>query len=348
MKKPILTTGFIVFSLIMPLKATAATFSGIYTFGDSLSDVNNVFNHTFQQIPPFPYFQGHFSNGSIWIEELASKLGLEPISWTDSLSGNTGTEGINFAYGGVTTGTENTISLTPGYPAFFPTLPGLAQEISLFTATNPQADAKALYVLWAGANDYLPTISTFTPKQTPVASIGNLSSAITSLFNVGARNFLVLNLPDLGNAPSSLSVNQQFPGFSAQLNALTEAHNLQLSQTLNSLGNSLTGINLVPVDVNLLFDDALAGKLGFTNVTTPCIQDILCVGDVTGEVQKQFLFWDMNHPTVAAHKLIGDLAFQTIEEHELSVPEPDAIWGFWGLGTVGVIAVLRRKIRGID
>ncbi len=336
MKKQILTTGFVVFSFMLPLKATAASFTGIYTFGDSLSDVGNVFNTTFNQIPPSPYFNGRFSNGPIWVERLADKLGLNPIPFTTILPGTTPTEGINFAYGGATTGTQNTLSLTPGYPPFFPPLPGLEQQINQFTGSSPQADANALYILWAGANDYLPTQSTFTPFQTPDQTIENLSTAVTSLFNVGARNIMVFNLPDLGNTPSALSVNQQFPGFSLQLNALTQAHNQQLTHTLDNLSNSLAGINLIPVDINSLFENILQGEFGFTNVTTPCLQTLVCVADPTGDLQNQFLFWDANHPTTAAHQLIGDLAFQTLKEnHQKSVPESSTVLGVLVLAGLG-------------
>ena len=157
---------------------------------------------------------------------------------------------------------------------------------------------------------------------------------------------MVLNLPDLGNTPSSLSVNQQFPGFSLQLNALTQAHNQQLTQTLDNLTNSLAGINLIPVDINSLFDDILQGEFGFTNVNTPCLQTLVCVADPTGDVQNQFLFWDLNHPTTAAHQLIGDLAFQTLKEnHQKSVPESSTVLGLFALGTLGTISVVKGKFK---
>ncbi|HBB36211.1 MAG TPA: GDSL family lipase, partial [Cyanobacteria bacterium UBA9273] len=348
MRKQILATGFVVFSFMLPLKATAASFTGIYTFGDSLSDPGNVFNTTSGNIPTAPYSEGRFSNGPIWVEELADSLGLNPTLVTTP--GTNSQEGINFAYGGATTGQDNTISQIPGFP--FPPLPGLEQQIQTFIQTLPkedpntlpQADAKALYILWAGANDYLPTQSTFTPFQTPTKPIQNISTAVTSLFDVGARNIMVLNLPDLGNNPLVLGLNQQFPGLSFQLNALTEAHNTQLAQTLDVLSESLTGINLISVDVNSLFDEALAGKLGFTKPSTPCLADPECVIDQTGNLQKQFLFWDRIHPTTTAHKLIGELAFKTLEDNQKSIPEPDAEFGLLALAALGTGSLLKRQL----
>ncbi len=50
MKQHILTTGFVFLSFMLPLRATAANFSRMYVFGDSLSDIGNSFNTT--GVPP--------------------------------------------------------------------------------------------------------------------------------------------------------------------------------------------------------------------------------------------------------------------------------------------------------
>ena len=39
MEKQLLTAGFILFSLILPIKAFAASFTQIYAFDDSLTDL---------------------------------------------------------------------------------------------------------------------------------------------------------------------------------------------------------------------------------------------------------------------------------------------------------------------
>src|SRR5580765_4765387 len=48
----------------------AYAFDAIYAFGDSLTDTGN------NPAPPTLYFQGHYSNGSLWIEYLSTQLGL--------------------------------------------------------------------------------------------------------------------------------------------------------------------------------------------------------------------------------------------------------------------------------
>jgi phospholipase/lecithinase/hemolysin len=91
-----LATVFFLLSFTFPFKVLAKTYHDIYVFGDSFSDTGNIFNVTAEAIPPSPpYFNGRFSNDPVWVEYLASALGL-------TFSPNT-----NFAFGGATTGFEN-------------------------------------------------------------------------------------------------------------------------------------------------------------------------------------------------------------------------------------------------
>jgi hypothetical protein len=50
-----------------------AEFTGLYAFGDSLTDTGNL--PTEFQLPP-PYFDGRRSNGILWVEKLAAYLTL--------------------------------------------------------------------------------------------------------------------------------------------------------------------------------------------------------------------------------------------------------------------------------
>jgi phospholipase/lecithinase/hemolysin len=155
MKKTLMAAGFVLFSFMLPLKVSAASFDNIYVFGDSLSDSGNVFAASGNTFPPSPYFEGRFSNGYNWIDEFAKKLNIDsPTPYVSVASGTTPNNGINFAFGGATTTEANTISSN---------LFGLPQEIGAFQSylnqTQQLADPDALYVFWLGPNDYLPTES---------------------------------------------------------------------------------------------------------------------------------------------------------------------------------------------
>ena len=70
-------------------------------FGDSLSDVGNVYLATNGIEPASPYVDGQFSNGPVWVQDLAARLGLPAL--TPSLAG-----GSDYAFGGATTGSPST------------------------------------------------------------------------------------------------------------------------------------------------------------------------------------------------------------------------------------------------
>lgn len=314
MNKRILTTGIVALSVLLPLQAEAASFDEIYVFGDSLSDTGNVFAASGNTFPPAPYFDGRFSNGQIWVENLAQKLNL-PVN-----------PNTNFAFGGATTGTDNTIN---------PALPALQQEVLgylNFLSTNGlSADPDALYTVWAGANDYLPTESTtFVPYTEPTVTVNNIANVVSALAGVGAKNILVVNLPDLGELPLTNTTP-----LADNLNILTQAHNTLLSQTLDSLPLA-SDVDIFEVDINSLFRTVLNDptRYNFTNVTEPCFDRL--AGTLCSNPDEYF-FWDPIHPTAATHRLIGDFAAES-----LGVPEPSFAPAVMAIGFWGVSQVLRR------
>lgn len=299
-------------AIAMPNSALAARLSldeidQIYVFGDSLSDTGNAFQATGNQIPPSPpYFQGRFSNGPVWVEYLAQTLGLPATSQ------------FNFAFGGATTGTDNTIN---------PALPGLSTEIAGYLATNPPVNPNGLYVVWAGANDYLG--GGITNPSTPVS---NLTSAITSLTEFGAKNILIVNLPDLGQLPSGNNTPLETP-----LDTLSSAHNFGLATALNQLQTTLgSDINLIPFDINSVFRQVLNNpqKFGFTNVIDACLTQVSICSN-----PDEYLFWDGLHVTTAGHEIIADSAFQSLQS--AAVPEPTFIVGT--LSFAAYLAYLKKR-----
>ncbi|WP_375515763.1 SGNH/GDSL hydrolase family protein [uncultured Nostoc sp.] len=288
-KKWLLRTGLalLIFIMVVAAKFMDKTYpiAELYVFGDSLSDTGMVFRATGGMYPPNPtYFQGRYSNGRVWIEYLAESLHLSSKQTN------------NFAYGGSTTG-----NVGNSY------VPSLLNQVQSFTQTHQQTNSDALYVLWAGANDYLQGVSSAT------VPVKNVTTAINSLIDVGAKKILVGNLPDLGQLPATrTSAN------SVNLSALTQAHNQGLRRSLKVLSQQHSDLEIVVLDANALYRDAMSATgyananpaaFNFTNVTSPCLS-----GDRTCSNPDQFLFWDGIHPTAAAHRIIGETAFSTIQK----------------------------------
>ena len=107
-------------------------YSKLVVFGDSISDNGNVFRASGGTFPGFPYYQGRFSNGPIWIDDLAA------------IPGVVGQPTEDLAYGGARTDTN-----------IDPRLPGMQAEVGGYLALHPVVDPNALYIVWGGGNDYL-------------------------------------------------------------------------------------------------------------------------------------------------------------------------------------------------
>lgn len=333
MKTQFISAGFILFSFMLPLKASA--FTGIYVLGDSLSDTGNVFAASAAATgvgsPPPPYFQGRFSNGPIWIDQLAQKLNLDyPTPFIQVANGATPQGGINFAFGGATTTVANTIDAN---------LFALPQQVGAFqTLLNPNqqpVDPDALYILAFGSNDYVPTTSVdFVPFTNPDQTLANISDAIQALASFGVKNLLVPNLSNLGDTPLALSLGQSV---SNNLNQLTQEHNAGLSTLIADFNqNPALGLNIIPLDINSLFSNPQ--NLGFANFTEPCLNintQTLCNNP------EDYFYWDFIHPTTPAHSLVADAAFLALEPQ--SVPEPGSVLGMLAFGALGAAGVLKRQ-----
>jgi thermolabile hemolysin len=281
----------------------------LVVFGDSLLDTGNVYTATNGQQPPPPYFNGRFSNGIVWNEYLAA--GLHIAAATPSLTG-----GTNYAWGGAESGTG--VSPQNG-------VPNVLTQVGQFLSGNTLS-SNQLVVMDGGANDF------FDGQTDPNVPVNNLATAITSLAAAGGKQFLVQNLPPLGNVPGSLSLPQ---GQRDALNALTLAYDALLDSRLAQLRSSL-GISIKEVDLNSLVNtiDANPAAYGFTNTTTSALGD----GVLSGQ---GYLFWDDVHPTTAGHAIIGNAALAALAP---AVPEPStyALAGVFGVAGA-LTAWIRRK-----
>ena len=181
-------------------------------------------------------------------------------------------------------------------------VPNVGTQIAMYLSTNTPT-AGQLFTIWAGANNLL--IGNQTNPTVPAQDIAN---EITTLAGAGRKQFLLMNLPLLGEIPASsgLSSSQQ-----QALNAWSIAFNETLKAEAVSLSQSL-GVQIHVGDVQTLFQNVLANPAayGFTNVTSPAINSSLNGNGA--------LFWDTEHPTTAADALIGELGAQ-------SVPEPSTL-----------------------
>ena len=77
----------------------------------------------------------------------------------------------------------------------------MGRQIGNYLASHA-TDANALYILWGGGNDLFDDHS----AQSVIDTANRVGALIVRLANVGARNFLVPNVPPLGAVPNSLGI----------------------------------------------------------------------------------------------------------------------------------------------
>ena len=269
--------------------AAPVNFSDVVTFGDSLSDVGNTASHPLAVLASFfgddtfdAVTNGRFSNGSVWVEYLSTKLGLP-----GSASQRSDNSGDNYAHGGARTGSG---TLTLGV------IDNVGRQVSNYTnARTPTGNE--LFILWAGGNDLLDN------ANSPATIRNNMASHITALANDGAQRFLVLNLPLLGNIPRNLGTANQssLNNSAAQYNDLIETQLVSLQTTL--------GIDITLFDVESTFNrlQSEPATFGFTNTTQSAFSNNAADPDT-------YVFWDTIHPTTAAHKVLADAAFVALHD----------------------------------
>jgi phospholipase/lecithinase/hemolysin len=291
-------------TILWTAPALAGPYSQIVAFGDSLSDTGNDFILSGGSPAP-PYFQGRFSNGPIWLDQLAVKLGVADPG--PALGG-----GTNYAYGGATASSA------------FQGVPYLGQQVQAYLQKAPHADPNALYTVLAGANDF------FGGATDPSIPANAVNAAMSTLIGAGAKHILVSNLPPQGITPL---IRSQGPAAVSAINALDAAFNADLAADVASLRMNNPGVSIGLLDLYSLGNAAVAdpAAFGFTNITDQAIN----AGPNAN--LNQYLFWDEVHPTTIGHGFIADAALRA------AVPEPGGLALAMACGAGLVVRVLRRR-----
>lgn len=271
--------------------------NNLLVFGDSLSDMGNAKNSILNVPDVPPYWQGRFSNGQVWIEYVSQAYGLS------TTIGSGIDQGDNRAFGGSQTGV--------GYS--YVLLPNVGTQISNYVA-NVQSSISPNDVvsLWSGGNDFLYGTAN---SNTIVA---NMETHIRELSAVGAREFIIPNLPPLEKTPEILGRSQN------QQNSIASeviSYNQKLLSLIGNISVEL-GLEIHFIDAWTLFNDIVDNSMALGIVNT---QDSACSASATllplpicnsastlASNPDEYLFFDKAHPTRVMHKFISYFAIQSI------------------------------------
>ncbi|MDX2347207.1 MAG: SGNH/GDSL hydrolase family protein [Legionella sp.] len=293
--------------------APAASINKIVVFGDSLSDTGNLYEYMRHQLPMSPpYYEGRFTNGPVWIEHVL----------THYFPSNPKLHLSNYAFGGSGVGSEGENDEDDiGDGAML----NLDAEVSSYLlAHDDKTDASSLYVVWMGSNNYLSLPEDLDDEVE--FTLAGIRRSLDTLVQKGAKNIMVMGVPDLGKTPMALEFES-----TDDLTYLSHQHNTKLKAEVEQLRALHPDVQWVFFDVDVLLTDALTqpALYGFSNVTGTCYdaldylpssQSVLNMasrikpGVHPEDVCDTYLFFDPVHPSSRAHAYIAERGIELLDK----------------------------------
>lgn len=293
-----LVAALAITAVAVPAGATAI--DDVVFFGDSLSDTGNVWFAT-SGFPPPPYFQGtggappEFTGGQwsgpggpSWPTLFAGRFGLTATPSLVSVP-----YANNYAWGGARTG------VNPD-PAG---VPWLDQQVAAYAASlgGSPADAGTLVSIMIGGNDAANNLGDQAALEAGIASI---ITQMTRLYDLGVRQFLISNVPDIGATPRFQEIDAVEPGTAAFATFWTIQWNAALEAALDELK--------LPGAVINFFDFYSFGNdpellATFANTTDPCLTETSLCSDPAS-----YFYWDSFHPSSTSHAFLAEGLYQTL------------------------------------
>lgn len=258
-----------------------AAFSSLYAFGDGVcTTTENIYGGA-------SYYPYTYSNGRIWIQVLAQRLGL-------------------------------TYEATKNNSYMWHNSGILVTNASQFSA----ADAgTSLFVIWVSDADFVDDMSYIYPSLNLTAwnnaisaSIANHQTAIQTFYSKGVRTLIAPNAVDIAKIPQYAGLTTSEKTF---IRGRVIYFNTSFVTMLNQVKATRPDLTIYVPDFFSLLDDMVvqAGNYGFTNVTGYATFD--GYHDLAGP-RAGWLWWDVWDPTAKAHEIMADTAKQMIAPVRIS------------------------------
>ncbi|MCW2255873.1 thermolabile hemolysin [Providencia alcalifaciens] len=252
-------------------------------FGDSLSDIINVYNVSRGTVPNYnSWFLGHFSNGKLWREYLTDTFDLPAYVWATG-NAESGEKGI---------------------------YPGLSSQLESFIKySNKSHDydiSQTLFIASFGGNDLI------SGGKTAKDILDNYKKQLPILADAGAKKIVIMNLPDFSIIPMTKNWN---PRKKENMRKNIDLLNEELPILISELRTKYPDIHWIEIDLHSAFASILTDP-EFVNTTDACLDmgnsdlSFLKAHNVKIDCKKangKFIFWDTLHPTTLAYQKIAKI-----------------------------------------
>lgn len=322
----------------------------VVSFGDSLSDVGT---YSAYALPNFGGGRFTTNPGQVWTQNVATYYGgtLNPAvygGFGTPTTPNPIPNSLGYAQGGAR------VALQPGvsYPVLT-TVP-VAAQVQNYLTQYGSFNSNQLVLIQGGPNDVLLAAQSLAADPSPgnlATQGGNVAAAAVALAGVvgdvlqhGATKVVVVNVPDIGQAPAGAAS----PVAAATLTQLSGAFNTVLTQALTGAGilNKVVSVDAFTFVDNLVANPAANGfqvsntgtacdltrmQTSATNYATanPSVltpgqtppqfgqslaSSLFCSPQVytTASADQTYIFADTVHPTTHTHLLFAQYVEQQI------------------------------------
>lgn len=308
-------------------------------------------------LPGKPYWKSRFSNGRVWNEYLAEMLSIQKSDEDVYL---------NRAFGGswaATYDTQLTVWNLIRHPLTMIKIlivgklipPSLGLTVQAYLLEHQQLNDQSVYFIYSGGNDYINALA-FEDKYNPSIMsnyidnvLDGLGSSVLKLAYTGARRFVILGIPHVGDTPKFINTNDR-----EVLNAASDQHNERLALRVAEWQTLYPDADFLFIDTQQYLVKAVSDPqhFGFTNVTDACIdvkfpmlnafvhspfahnfvlnyahvlqyRDERFGADENNyhmcDAPEEYLFWDEIHPSTRAHQFLAFEICSAMKEHGYEV-----------------------------
>ena len=193
----------------------------------------------------------------------------------------------------------------------------LNDQLNAYLTDFPdEISANTLIVFEIGSNDVRDALASLADdpagsEQIITTALYNIGLAVEALYEKGARRFLLMNVPAIGETPAVKTLDSSIPYTAYYANIFAQNFNSGLV-SLQSALNGSPGIDVRILDIYELLYEIIdePASYGIVNTEDACVTPN--EPPFTCKKPDTYLFWDGIHPTKAVHEIVAQKAAEVL------------------------------------